>query len=517
MLKSIIKYRPTNLCAVYLEPRRIEVVQAHRHWRSWEIGVAEQFHVPNGESVLDHLQYLNLKPKGRKGSALLVIVSGVFYSVHSEYYPLSIKDHLGDAIDFDWQENIFQEHERTLHFPGPPVELNHNISVPVFTIQRDVYDKLNQALNGGFFDTFAVTPSALLFSALLPPTDDGAEEEHYEILARGLDDDNLEVLRFYRGNFLSSAVVARSSQGLKLFGESLKGLGNEKSEPHVVFICAPGEHKFQDRAAAAWGQTGLQIDTREVPESFITGWLRGLLKQDAIHTFDSDILLKPWQIPRIAAPLAALVLIFALYGLYQSHSAENMVQTSKRLAVQINQLQTRWKPVEEIQTRIAKFHEDQKTLSEFNREDYQLLELMCLLTQLTPDDTWLNYLSLRKGQLILRGESKSALKYLAELSKTDGLTDVKFASPVTRDPGTDEERFNVQLQLDMDKLRKSLDALPPEALGGTLVEAPVTREPDAEKAEIAGPSQQPEEESGQPEVYEQEEIPEEQVPQESTQ
>ena len=62
----------------------------------------------------------------------------------------------------------------------------------------------------------------------------------------------------------------------------------------------------------------------------------------------------------------------------------------------------------------------------------------------------------------MRGESKSAIKYLSELSKIEGLSDVKFASPVTRDPGTDQERFNVQLQLDMEKLKKNFDTLPPE-------------------------------------------------------
>ena len=77
MLESIIKYRPTHLYAVYVEPTRIEILHAHRHWRSWEIASTEQFHVPHGESVFDHLQYLNLKPKGRKGSALLAIVSSV--------------------------------------------------------------------------------------------------------------------------------------------------------------------------------------------------------------------------------------------------------------------------------------------------------------------------------------------------------------------------------------------------------------------------------------------------------
>ena len=67
--------------------------------------------MPGDESVFDHLQHLNLKPGVRKGSALLVIVSSVFYTVHSEHYPLSIKDQLDSTLEFDWQENIFQEHE----------------------------------------------------------------------------------------------------------------------------------------------------------------------------------------------------------------------------------------------------------------------------------------------------------------------------------------------------------------------------------------------------------------------
>jgi general secretion pathway protein L len=514
MLKSIIKYRPTDLYSVYVEPLRIEVLQAHRHWRSWEIGVAEQFRVPRGESVFDHLQYLNLKPKGRKGSALLAIVSSAFYSVHSEHYPLSIKDQLDDAVNFDWQENIFQEHDRTLHFSGPPVALNQHVSVPIFSIQRQIYDKLNQALNGTLFHTFAVVPSALSFSALLPLID--GEGEECEIIVRGLDDENLEVHRFYRGAFLDSAVVGKSFHGLKLFGEKLKCTGNEECEPHVHLVCAPGECNSAESPAATWGKAGLPVKVQEIPESLVTSWLNRLLKQDAIHTFDSDILLKPWQIPRIVAPLAALIFIFALYGLYQSHSTTNMVETSNRLKVQIHQLEARWKPIEALQTRIAKFQEDQKTLSQFNREDYKLLELLSFLTQLTPDDTWLNYLSVRQGQLILRGESRSAIKYLAELSKTEGLSDVKFASPVTRDPGTDLERFNVQLQLDMEKLKKSFEALPPETPVGVSIESPTAQAPVAQKELLEGsPSPAEEEEAAEP--PEEGHAIGEQVPEESAQ
>ncbi len=468
MLKSIIKYRPTDLYAVYIEPGRIEVCKARRSWRTWERGTAEQLHVPKGESVFDHLQHLNLKPDARKGSALLAIVSSVFYSVHSEYYPLSIKDQLESTINFDWQENIFQEHERTQHFFGPPVALERHVSVPIFTIQSEVYDKLNQALNGTLFHTFAVAPSALLFSALLPEGDD--PEEDGEIIARSLDDDTFEAHRFYRGAFLDSTAVGKFSRSLNLFGENLLGICGGDRKPHVHFVCLPGERQAAKQAAEGLEQAGVRTEVREVRGAFISNWLDSLLGQDTIHTFDTDILLKPWQLPRIAAPLAALVLIFTLYGFYQSYSTRSLAGTSSSLKVRIDQLETQWKPIEELQTRITNFEQDKKTLAEFDREDYRLRELLDLLSERTPEDTWLDYFSLSNGQLILRGESKSALQYLSALSKVEGLKEAKFASPVTRDPGNDMERFNIELQLDMAKLQK---ALPAEASAEAQAESPL--------------------------------------------
>ncbi len=220
---------------------------------------------------------------------------------------------------------------------------------------------------------------------------------------------------------------------------------------------------------------------QEVQGTFISNWLDSLLKQDTIHTFDSEIVLKPWQIPRIVWPLAALVLVFALYGFYQSYSLRSLAQTSSRLKVRIDQLEAKWKPLEELQMRITNFQQDKKTLSEFTREDYRLRELLDLLSDRTPEDTWLDYLSLSHGQLILRGESKSALKYLTDLSKVDGFTQVKFASPVSRDPGNDMERFNIELGLDMKKLQKSFKTLPAETSVEGLTQSSLREAPSALK------------------------------------
>ncbi len=480
MLESIIKYRPSELYTVYIEPRRIEVCRATRVWRTWERKKVEHFRVPLDQSVFDHLQHLNLKPDSRKGSALLAIVSGVFYTVHSEHYPLAIKDQLESALTFDWQENLFQENDKTLHFFGPPVVLEHHLSAPIFTIQSEVHDKFNQVLNGSLFQTFAITPSALLFSSML------AQDEVTEgqVLARRLDEDILEAHRFYQNTFLDSSPVGKFSNSLGLFVENLRGLGNGQDQPSIQLVCLPGERTEMERYAHQIGAKGVRGVVREVEGSFVSNWLDILLKQDAIPTFESKILLKPWQMPRIVWPLAALLLVFALYGLYQSYSVRSLARTSSRLKLRIDHLQAQWKPINQLQMRITNFKQDKKTLSEFNRGDYRLRELLDLLSDRTPLDTWLDYLSLSKGQLILRGEAKSALKYLTDLSKVEGLTQVKFASPVTRDPGNDMERFNIELQLDMKELAKNFKPVPAQAVTNVPGCPPLPREPSQKGAPL---------------------------------
>jgi len=199
-----------------------------------------------------------------------------------------------------------------------------------------------------------------------------------------------------------------------------------------------------------------------------------------VQTFNAPLLLKPWKVPKVVWPMLALAALFAAFAAYQVYSLGQMQQSSKRLKRQIAQLETQWKPVEQLQTRVGKFEEDRKTLNEFNQEGYPLLEILSILTQITPEDTWLNYFSIRKGQMVLRGESKSAIKYLSELYKVEGFGDVRFSSPVTRNPSSDLERFNVQVQIDVEKLKKTteslgihpLDSPAPDAKAESVAESP---------------------------------------------
>jgi hypothetical protein len=460
LLRLPREHRPRQLLAVYVEQQRVEILRAHRQWRSWLIDAVEHFEIPQGETTFDCLQRLNLRPRNRRATSLILFLPLTFYTFHREHYPSALQDQLQEALNYDWQENIFLEHERTLHFSGPAIPLNHHLSVPIFSLQREIFEKFEQVLGAASFQSFRVIPSALMYRAFLASLDQPQNGPDLEVYARLVDASHLELHRFYKGQLLDSMLLGKSRDELRLFLEHLRSVdpASEEQTTSIHLICADGE---ADRTAACQNlyEDEIRFEIQPLEGTLVSPWVTYLFNQDEIQTFDAQLILKPWKIPRIVWPLLVVLSLYLMFAAYQAHSHNQLQETSRRLKKEIAQFEMQWKPIEQLQTRIAKFQEDQKTLSEFNRQGYPLYEILCLLSQSTPEDTWLNYFSIRKGQIILRGDSKSAIKFLSELSKIEGFSDVRFASPVTRSPSSEDERFNVQFQLDPEKLKKTVDAM----------------------------------------------------------
>ena len=461
MLRFSTEHRPRQLLAVYVEQQRVEILRAHRQWRSWQIDSVEHFEVPETEPIYDYLQRLNLRPRNRKATTLVLFLPLTFYAFHREHYPAGLQDQLQEALNFDWQENLFLDHERTLHFSGPAVTVHQNLSVPIFSLQQDVFDKFHQVLGTANFQNFHIIPTSLAYQAFLASGQTQGDASEVENYARLIDPSHFELHRFYKGQFLDSMLVGKNPDNMRVFLEHLRftenGLGDGQISP-IRLICANGE-VAKAEAYQHLHNDEISFEIEPLQGSLVSQWVAYLLKQDQIRTFDAQLLLKPWKIPRITWPLLALIGFYSIFAMYEIHTHNKFQETSRRLKKEIALLETQWKPIEELQSRIGKFQEDQKTLSEFNLEGYPLLEILNLLTQTTPEDTWLNYFSVRKGQIILRGDSKSAIKFLSELSKIEGFSDVRFASPVTRSPSSEDERFNVQFQVDQEKLIKTVEAM----------------------------------------------------------
>lgn len=73
-------------------------------------------------------------------------------------------------------------------------------------------------------------------------------------------------------------------------------------------------------------------------------------------------------------------------------------------------------------------------------------DLLRGLTERLPDDTWVQSLNIRNGEVDIRGESAQATTLIELLERTPGLDGVGFRSPVTQVARTGNERFHISFQ-----------------------------------------------------------------------
>jgi Tfp pilus assembly protein PilN len=456
MFDTVIKQRPRHLLAVYVEPARVEILWAQRQWRSWQTGPTEQYIVPEGESPYDYLQRLNLRSKGKQ-TALVLFLSRSYYSFHRECYPSAIGEQLEETLTFDWAENVFYENGQMLHFHGSPVPAGSQLIVPVFSIHNSVYDKFYQCLDGDSFQTFTVIPSAQAYKSFLPAIGGaGNGSPTIEIAGRQIDPFSLEINRFYDGLLQDSVIIRKDEDTPKLFFESSQCLKDDDSPDrvHIRMLCSKDEAVTD--YCEEWKRRHLPVQIDEKAEHVLSYWTRSLLGEEKSQGFGAPVYAKPWSVPKSFWVVICLILFYSVFAAYKTHEKKLLAQSLEQLQSRRARLEAQWKPIDQLQQRIPQLQEAQKALAQFGQESYPVMGLLTMLSTVTPDDTWLNFFSLKGKELTLRGESKSAIKYLGELSKLQGFQDVRFASPVSRNPASDMERFHIQSQVDVEKLKHAI-------------------------------------------------------------
>jgi general secretion pathway protein L len=66
------------------------------------------------------------------------------------------------------------------------------------------------------------------------------------------------------------------------------------------------------------------------------------------------------------------------------------------------------------------------------------------VTEIVPDDTWLNRLEIGRGQIRLQGESEQAAALLALFEANQMFSDARFSSTVTRNARSERDRFAIE-------------------------------------------------------------------------
>jgi general secretion pathway protein L len=77
------------------------------------------------------------------------------------------------------------------------------------------------------------------------------------------------------------------------------------------------------------------------------------------------------------------------------------------------------------------------------REQPQMTDLLREVTDLLPDDTWVQTLNYRDGEVDIRGESAQATALIGLLEQGPGISGATFRSPVMQVAQSGKERFHI--------------------------------------------------------------------------
>ncbi len=76
-----------------------------------------------------------------------------------------------------------------------------------------------------------------------------------------------------------------------------------------------------------------------------------------------------------------------------------------------------------------------------------VMQVIAVVTDTLPDDTWLSELTLRQRKLVLTGESAGAAKLIVALSADPMLRNTQFVAPVTRAPTGGRDLFSIATEV----------------------------------------------------------------------
>lgn len=145
-------------------------------------------------------------------------------------------------------------------------------------------------------------------------------------------------------------------------------------------------------------------------------------------------LLLKWLLLLLVLSLIAAVLITPLWQ--RHHQQERLTQELRRVSAQAEQ-------VSQVREALERARLGSVAVLERKREHPRMADLLLELTDLLPDDTWVQTLNYRDGEVDIRGESGQATALISLLERGPGISNVTFRSPVMQVAASGSERFHI--------------------------------------------------------------------------
>jgi len=154
--------------------------------------------------------------------------------------------------------------------------------------------------------------------------------------------------------------------------------------------------------------------------------------------------LEPLWNPRVkqlaAISLALLIAVFVFPSWQLERTAISLHSDLAQIRIEANR-------VSEKQSDITVRLLAQKAIISRKNQSPDKLQLLYDLTSLLPDNTWVSRLKIDEKGVTLQGESGKASDLIELLEQFKRFENVRFNSPVTRNPTTNKEQYEIQMEL----------------------------------------------------------------------
>ncbi|MFP2769848.1 PilN domain-containing protein [Oceanisphaera sp. KMM 10153] len=140
--------------------------------------------------------------------------------------------------------------------------------------------------------------------------------------------------------------------------------------------------------------------------------------------------------------LQGALVIFMLFLLFAVplYQRQNRIES---LSAQLEIPRQQAEQASALKRQLEALQQNRQFLAREGARQPSALLLLDVLTRQLPDHTWLSRFELRDGTVQLRGESANASELIGILEASPLFFDVRFSSPVTKNPATSKDRFMI--------------------------------------------------------------------------
>lgn len=430
---------PNRFLAVRLDSFRLQHLRAERKGGTWILSGVESTSVPDGGSPFDALtQVCSRQPRGSR-TGLLLFLPLEYYTLHCAHYPVSLRDELERVLEYDRGENVFLDEERCSILCGDPADDGAMLAVPIYAMLKETLDKARQAVQAHGFSAWTVIPDGLgLCGAGIL---NGSGECSHIALSGGKGVEEVELYRLHSGVPVEAARMALSSAVKHVEPRLATPEGKGRSILGIITEDGDGQPSLAEFH---------QVRRVPLSEPLLAAWTRGQLGSGLIRGFGDEVDVRPFRMPRDILVCLVLVAAFLAAGFFHASTSEGLRQRNAHHESARKRLEAMVEPLLEMQERMVRLQDLEKVEKEHAQRGFSTVALLRMLTDVTPDDTWISTLKVRGDQnvLNLQGESSSTIRYMTILSAVRGFAKVDLTSPVRSSPGRNKEIFSIRITVE---------------------------------------------------------------------